>query len=354
MGGTVSPSRLTPETPNYGGTSAQASPIRAAEDANASDRAHSPSALTQPPRAATRPAWVRSAVTVIGILILALIVVFAARWARTLPAVQDFLTTYPGHSTLPENAPEGFPAWMGWQHYLNMFFLVLVVRTGLQVRREKRPPGYWKPKKNSFFSPKGNTPSKVSLSQWLHQVLDVLWVANGAVFIALLAATGHWMRIVPTSWDVFPNIVSTAVQYASLHWPTENGWVHYNALQMVAYFLIVYVAAPLAILTGWRMSTWWPAKATTLNRIYPMEVARGLHFPVMLFFVGFTVVHVFLVFFTGALRNLNHIYSSRDIVDWWGLVIFLASLLLIAVGWYLTKPVFSTHLATRMGDVTKN
>jgi thiosulfate reductase cytochrome b subunit len=235
-----------------------------------------------------------------------------------------------------------------------MFFIVLIIRTGLQVRTEKRPPGYWKPKVNSFFSPKGNTPKKVSLSQWLHQVLDTLWIVNGAVFVVLLSVTGQWMRIVPTSWDVFPNMASTALQYASLEWPTENGWVHYNALQMVSYFLIVYVAAPLAILTGWRMSTWWPAAATTLNKIFPLELARKLHFPTMLFFVAFTIVHVFLVFFTGALRNLNHMYASRDVVDWWGLVVFLVSVAVVAAGWFLSKPLFTTPLATRMGAVTKN
>ena len=35
-----------------------------------------------------------------------------------------------------------------------------------------------------------------------------------------------------------------------------------------------------------------------------------MHFPVMLYFVAFTVVHVALVFATGALRNLNHMYAQ--------------------------------------------
>jgi thiosulfate reductase cytochrome b subunit len=302
----------------------------------------------------THPAWLRAVVVIAGLLVMAVAVVLAARWLRSLVPVQEFVASFNGHATQPDSAPEGVPAWMGWQHFLNMFFIVLIIRTGLQVRTEKRPPGYWKPKENSFFSPKGNTPKKVSLSQWLHQVLDMLWIANGAIFIVLLALTGQWMRIVPTNWDVFPNMASTALQYASLEWPTENGWVHYNALQMVSYFLIVYVAAPMAILTGWRMSTWWPAAATTLNKSFPLEIARKLHFPTMLFFVAFTIVHVFLVFFTGALRNLNHMYTSRDVVNWWGLIVFLVSLVAVAAAWYLTKPIFTTPLATRLGTVTKN
>ena len=63
----------------------------------------------------------------------------------------------------------------------------------------------------------------------------------------VLFVTGQWMRIVPTSWDVFPNAVSAALQYVSLDWPTENGWVNYNALQLLAYFTTVFIAAPLAI-----------------------------------------------------------------------------------------------------------
>jgi thiosulfate reductase cytochrome b subunit len=289
-----------------------------------------------------------------SVLLVAIFVVLGARWLRTLEPVQGFIAAYPGHTTLPEAAPTGFPAWMAWQHFLNMFFLVLIVRTGLQVRNERRPPGYWKPKPNSFFSPKGNTPKKVSLSQWLHQVLDVLWVLNGAVFIVLLTVSGQWMRIIPTSWDAIPNVLSAGLQYASLDWPLENGWIHYNALQMVAYFLTVYVAAPLAILSGWRMSTWWPAQAKLLNRLYPLQAARALHFPVMVYFVAFTVVHVFLVFFTGALRNLNHMYATRDATDWWGLLIFIVSLCLVAAAWFLAGPVFTRPLAARTGDVTKN
>ncbi len=310
-----------------------------------------PAGAATPPKP-ERP-WVKPAMIIGALVVLAALVVLGARWLRTLEGVQEFIATYDGHSTQLEAAPEGMPWWMGWQHFFNMFLIVLIIRTGLQVRNERKPPGYWTAKKGSFFSPKGNTPKKVSLTQWLHQCLDVLWVVNGLIFIILLVVTGHWMRIVPTDWDVFPNLLSGAIQYASLDWPTENGWVHYNALQVMAYFVTVFIAAPLAILSGIRFSTWWPDHAERLNKIYPVEWARATHFPVMLYFVGFTVVHVFLVFFTGALANLNHMYTSREATDWWGLVIFLASLLVTAAAWFLTKPLFTTPIAARTGKVSK-
>jgi thiosulfate reductase cytochrome b subunit len=304
------------------------------------------------PAAPQRP-WVKPVAITAALVVVALAMVLGARWLRTLEPIQQFIATYDGHASQPVAAPEGMPWWLGWQHFFNMFFIVLIIRTGLAVRTERKPPGYWTAKQDSFFSPAGNTPKKVSLSQWLHQSLDVLWVVNGVVFIVLLFATGHWARIVPTSWDIVPNMVSGAIQYASLDWPVENGWVHYNALQVVAYFTTVFIAAPLAIISGIRFSTWWPERAERLTKLYPVEWARAVHFPVMLYFVAFTLVHVFLVFFTGALRNLNHMYTSRDVVDWWGLVIFLASLVVIAAAWFLTQPMFTTPIAARMGKISK-
>ncbi|WP_258137654.1 MULTISPECIES: cytochrome b/b6 domain-containing protein [unclassified Arthrobacter] len=321
----------------------------------------------QPPVAEKRPAsdaqgtskikmkpWVKPAIMVIGAVIVALLVVLAARGLRTLEPIQDFIATYDGHSTMPDSAPLGIPAWLGWQHFLNMFFIVLIIRTGLQVRHEKRPAAMWTPKANSWFSPKGNSPKKYSLSIWTHQALDALWVLNGLVFVILLAVTGQWMRVVPTSWDVFPNMISGAIQYASLNWPVENGWIHYNALQMTSYFLVIYVAAPLAIVTGVRMSSWWPTQPKALNRVYPIELARKVHFPVMLFFVAFVLVHVFLVFTTGALKNLNHMYASRDAADAWGLVIFLVSVAVVAAAWVFMKPMFLLPVATMTGKISKN
>lgn len=323
--------------------------------------------VAQPPVAEKRPAsdaqgtskikmkpWVKPAILVIGAVIVALLVVLAARGLRTLEPIQDFIATYDGHSTMPDSAPLGIPAWLGWQHFLNMFFIVLIIRTGLQVRYEKRPAAMWTPKANSWFSPKGNSPKKYSLSIWTHQALDALWVLNGVIFVILLAITGQWMRVVPTSWDVFPNMLSGAIQYASLNWPVENGWIHYNALQMTSYFLVIYVAAPLAVLTGVRMSSWWPTQPQALNRVYPIELARKVHFPVMIFFVAFVLVHIFLVFTTGALKNLNHMYASRDAADAWGLVIFLVSVAVVAAAWVFTRPMFLLPVATMTGKISKN
>ena len=160
------------------------------------------------------------------------------------------------------------------------------------------------------------------------------------------------MRIVPTSWDVFPNALSAALQYASLDWPTENGWVNYNALQLLAYFATVFIAAPLSFITGLRMSAAWPKKAAGLNKAFPIEAARAIHFPVMVYFVAFIAVHVFLVLATGALRNLNHMYAASDDAGWAGVWIFAASVAVMVAAWFLARPLFLRPIASLMGKVT--
>lgn len=281
-------------------------------------------------------------VGVVGALVL------SVRWFLTLEPMQEFIALYPGETHLPESAPTGFPAWLAWQHFFNAFFMVLIVRTGWQVRRELRPAAYW--------TGRGE---KVSLTVWLHQSLDLLWLINGLLFVVLLFATGQWVRVVPTTWEVFPNALSALLQYISLDWPTENGWVNYNSLQVLAYFTTIFIAAPLAILTGFRMSAVWPKRAKRLSAWYPVEWARAVHFPVMLYFVIFIVVHVALVLSTGALRNLNHMYAAQGSTDpqefadnWTGFIAFVASLAIITLAVVAARPVFVSPIARRFGSVT--
>lgn len=292
----------------------------------------------------TRVQWLGTAgVAFIGLVILAAIAVVAARWVMGMDAVADFITRYPGQYDLPENAPIGIPAWLGWQHFFNMFFLFLIIRTGIQVNRERRPQGYWTSKRGG---------KKISLTLWIHLVLDLLWIINGAVFFILLLVTGQWMRIVPTSWEVFPNAVSAGLQYLSLDWPTHNSWVNYNSLQELTYFATVFIAAPLAIVTGLRLSQYWPKNNQPLNRLLPIGAARSLHFPLMLYFVVFTIIHVLLVFATGALRNFNHMYATQEATNWTGFWIFVASLVVIAAALIAVRPSLAAPLAQRFGNVT--
>lgn len=312
--------------------------------------APAPAPASAKPRTTLKERWLalprlsQSLFVAVGFLVVAGVAILVARALLTLPVLADFVERYPGETELPEGAPVGLPAWLGWQHFFNVFLMALIIRSGIAIRREKRPQAFWAPKKNPS--------AKVSFTIWFHQSLDLLWLANGILFVILLFVTGQWMRIVPTSWEAFPNALSAALQYASLDWPTENGWVNYNSLQVFAYFTTVFIAAPLSAITGIRTSGLWPARAKKLSALFPMELARAIHFPVMIYFVAFIAIHVFLVFTTGALRNLNHMYAAQDVVNWTGFWMFTASLVVIAIAWVLARPLVLAPIARLFGNVT--
>ena len=290
----------------------------------------------------------------LGVVIIAAFLVVAiplGMWLRTLPGIQSFIATYPGTPTFPAETPVGIPAWLGWQHFLNAFFLLLIIRTGLDIRSKKRPPAFWTPRRAWF----GIAPRRVGINVWFHVTLDALWVLNGILYIVLLFTTGQWMRIVPTNWDVFPNALSGAIQYASLNWPTENPWVSYNALQVLAYFAMVFIVAPLALLTGARLSPRWPLEAR-INRALPEKPIRWMHNFLLVVFIVFIAQHVALVLLTGALVNLNAMYAATgstrsEPASFLGLGIFVLSILVMIAGWLTARPSVLKALAKLSGTV---
>lgn len=298
-----------------------------------------------PPSGRSLSSWIRLiAIGAVGSIVAAGVIVLAARGLTTLPGVPEFLARYHGSYAPPFFVEPGFPAWVRWSHFLNFFLIVLIIRSGLLVRHQERPPAYITLRRSG---------RKISMYVWMHTTLDVLWLANGIIFVVLMFVSGHWARVVPTSWEVFPHAASALLQYLTLEWPVESGWVNYNSLQQLMYFLVIFVAAPIAAITGVRMSQWWPERATRLNRIYPVQAARAVHFPTMLFFVLFIIGHVTLVFATGALRNLNNMYAGTPDVSWTGFFWFVGGLVLVAAAVWAARPLVLLPVMSLFGKVSQ-
>jgi DMSO/TMAO reductase YedYZ molybdopterin-dependent catalytic subunit/thiosulfate reductase cytochrome b subunit len=303
----------------------------------------------------------------IGFLVLT-VAVAVAQGLRDMPAVQRFIARNPG-TIVPPGHHHGLPWWVGAQHFLNLFFMIFIIRAGIQIladhprlywtrhstpgrdwfRFQKPVPADqpWTAKQDSVSLPRHlglpGLRHSIGLARWWHLGSDVLWLANGVVFYVLLFSTGEWRRVVPTTWEVFPAAVSVAIQYLSLRWPTETGWIAYNGLQELAYFVTVFVAAPLALITGLGMSPALSTRIKWVSRRLSIQAARSLHFLVLCWFLAFIAVHVFLVFSTGLLRNLNHIYAARNDASWTGFVIFAVTTAGLVVAWVAATPVTLRH-----------
>ena len=90
----------------------------------------------------------------------------------------------------------------------------------------------------------------IGLGRHWHGLVTMLWVVNGLVYVGMLFLTGEWRRIVPTSWDVFPEAWDSLTIYAGFGIPSIEDFQPYDALQQIMYFTVVFIAAPLMMATG--------------------------------------------------------------------------------------------------------
>jgi thiosulfate reductase cytochrome b subunit len=288
--------------------------------------------------------------------VVAVAAVVVARVLLHLPALEDWFAAHPGTAAQPLGTPEGFPAWLAWSHFVNALFLGFIIRTAFAIRSKQRPPSFVT--RDATRAPgsllgRRRPPRRLSVHVWWHLVVDTLFVVNGVVYVVLLFASGHWLRLVPTTWEVVPEAVSAAIRYVAFEWPQHDGWVQYNALQLLAYGATVFIAAPLALLTGLRLSPSWRPEWTLANRLLPESAARRLHIATLWYFVVFTVFHVSLVLLTGAARNLNHIYAIRDDDSPIGVIVFAVSVVVSVALWVAARPAVLERLAAATGSTVK-
>jgi DMSO/TMAO reductase YedYZ molybdopterin-dependent catalytic subunit/thiosulfate reductase cytochrome b subunit len=281
---------------------------------------------------------------------------------------QQFLAQYPGTPAQAE-VHSGFPLWLRVLHVLNLFFMAFIIRSGIQILAD-HPRLYWQrdctpgtdwfrfqhavptdrvwtSRDDSVTIPKWlgipGVRHSIGLARWWHFSINLLWVLTGVTFYVLLFATDQWRRVVPVSWDVLPNAFSVAVQYGSLHFPAEETWTRYNALQQLTYFFTIFVVAPVQIFTGLMQSPAIANKLGILGRPLNRQLMRSLHFFGLCWFLFFILVHVSLVFMTGARANLNYMFAGLNDESWTGSWIFCAVTAVVILAWYLATPFTLEH-----------
>ena len=191
----------------------------------------------------------------------------------------------------------------------------------------------------------------IGMARHWHFLSVLFWVGNGLIFVILLLGTGQWKRLAPTSWQIVPDAWAVFVHYATLHMPTEpNGFYDYNALQKLTYFGVVFVLAPLAIVTGPSMSPAFTARFIWYPKLPGnRQIGRSLHFLVMCAFVVFTIGHVIMVTLTGYARNMNHIVLGTDDNNLRGLFVGL-----FGIGMIVALNVWANWMAWRHPRVVQH
>jgi thiosulfate reductase cytochrome b subunit len=301
--------------------------------------------------------------------LLLLLGVVGAQSLRQLPAVQDFVLRYPGVPSSAHAVTSGFPIWLRALHFLNLFFMVFIIRAGVQILAD-HPRLYWKRDctpgtewfrfqkevpRDRIWTAKDDAVTlpgwlgipgirhSIGLARWWHFSTTLLWMINGVVFYVLLFATDQWLRIVPTTWAVFPNAASTALQYLSLTFPVDQSWTRYNGLQQLAYFATIFIAAPVSIVTGLMQSPAISNRLGWAGRALDRQRARSIHFLALWWFLLFIVAHVTLVFITDARANLNMMFAGVHDGSWSGFAVFVPAMALVALAWWWASPFTLRH-----------
>lgn len=293
----------------------------------------------------------------------ALFAVAIAQELRTIPAVQDFILRYPGDAT-PVSVTSGFPWWLRAQHFFNAFFMMFIIRAGIQIladyprlflQRDCTPgkewfrfqhdvptDRLWTSKDDSVTIPGWlgipGVRHSVGLARWWHFTFDLLWILNGLLYYVLLFATNQWLRVVPTSWSVFPNALSTLIQYLSLNFPVEHTWTVYNGLQQLTYFVTIFIAAPIAFITGVMQGPAFSNKLGWFAKFMNRQLARTIHFIVLGWFLFFIFVHTTLVFITGLRKNLNYMFAGVNDGSWNGFLIYIPVMIILIGIWIMVSP----------------
>jgi DMSO/TMAO reductase YedYZ molybdopterin-dependent catalytic subunit/thiosulfate reductase cytochrome b subunit len=207
-------------------------------------------------------------------------------------------------------------------HFFNFLFLSLLVRSGVEILGA-HPKLYWRDDcapgtewlrftgkrlpaselwtaedEAEAFSPWVALPGRgnLGLGRHWHRAAALGWLACGLVYVAILVAGQEWARLVPTSLSILPEAWSALAAYTRGELPA-SGPGPYNPLQQLAYFGLVFVLAPIQILSGLAMS---PALAARFPSVLGgHQAARSVHFLGLAGFVGFFAVHLALVVIHG-------------------------------------------------------
>ena len=139
-----------------------------------------------------------------------------------------------------------------------------------------------------------------------------VFVLNGLAYWLWSWRARHLRQdLLPTPGEL-RGIGDSLVEHAKFHHPKGEAALRYNVLQKLAYLLVIFVLAPGVVLMGLAMS---PHMDSVLGWMVDLvggrQSARTWHFVFCFAFVGFILVHVFMVLVTGPLNQVGAMITGR-------------------------------------------
>ncbi len=155
-------------------------------------------------------------------------------------------------------------------------------------------------------------PRSLATARRWHFFFAWLWAINGACYLAWSLASRHLQRDLAMRKRDWRDIPRSILDHLRLRHPRGEAAMRYNPLQKLAYLGVVFVLAPLALLTGLSMSPQLDSLMSGfISLVGGRQSARTLHFAALSLFVLFTVVHVLMVVFAGPVNELRSMITGR-------------------------------------------
>lgn len=139
-----------------------------------------------------------------------------------------------------------------------------------------------------------------------------LLVFNGLAYLIYAFFSGHVRRDLAPTKGEFRTIGHSISEHARFHFPKGEEAKRYNVLQKLAYLAVIFGLLPLVFLTGLTMSPGMDAAFPALLDIFGgRQSARTIHFLCALGLTLFFIVHIVMVFASGAFNNIRSMITGR-------------------------------------------
>jgi thiosulfate reductase cytochrome b subunit len=220
-------------------------------------------------------------------------------------------------------------------HWLNALCVLVVLMSGLQIFNA-HPRLYWgeygantdpafiqigghNAPGEKAFPPWATIPSWQDLAggrRW-HFFFAWVLVFNSASYLLVSFVNGHVRRdLVPTRAEISARHLARELwNHLRLRFSFGQAARHYNTLQKLAYLGVIFVLAPMMLVTGLTMSPGMDAAAPWLLELLGgRQSARTLHFLTAMLIVLFIIVHLVMVLLAGPLNELRSMITGRFVV----------------------------------------
>lgn len=214
-------------------------------------------------------------------------------------------------------------------HWVNALCVFLVLMSGLQIFNAD-PRLYWgqfgaSPDRALLAIGAHGFPHWATIPGWQalatgrrwHFFFAWLLVANSALYLLFSFLSGHVHRdLLPRRSEIAPSHIAHDIwNHVRLRFPTGEAARHYNVLQKLAYFSVLFVLAPLILATGLTMSPGIDAACPWLLTLFGgRQSARTLHFTGAMLVALFILVHLIMVMLAGPWNEVRSMITGRYVV----------------------------------------